>query len=293
MAVVTSQQLSTYYELYRGVEVTFTKDVVALLGFLPEQVALKMLGAQWHCLIFSTSLSGAKIIMNLKADQIEKLKATSNTVALRYGFRSTDKAEPVTFFANCKIKGFTRYNNQTNNDLYFMTLEFSQRPSDDLIEILGKFLEANVNSQKRKDVRIPVNEATIKKIGFNSCNTIIAVEKVDRKCLVRDLSFGGAMVLIPGVAKFLQGRSAVIRLVVEDSAQVLTIPGTFVRVEPVEGRRDITQAALQFDEAAVPHVYKLKINEVLRTLKLKAGAEAPASPGPAAPAAAAPTPTEG
>lgn len=274
MAVVTSQQLSSYYDLYRAVEVTFTKDVVQLLGFQQEHVALKLLGVPWQCLIYSSSLQGAKIILNLKPEQIEKLRAGSNLVSLRYGFKVADKAEPVTFFANGKIKGYNRYNTATNNDLYFMTLEFTQRPSDDLIEILGRFLEANVNSQKRRDIRIPVSEATVKKIGFASCNTIVAVERVDRKCLIRDLSFGGAMVLIPGVAKFLMGRSAVLRLVLEDTAQVLTIAGTFVRVEPVDGRRDITQAALQFDEAAVPHVYKLKINDAVRTLKLKPVAEA-------------------
>jgi hypothetical protein len=269
MAVVTSQQLATYYELYRSIEVTLTKDVTQILGFLQDKVALKLLGSQWQCLIYSTSLEGAKIILNLKPDQLEKLRAGSNLVSLRYGFRVPDKAEPVTFFANGKIKGYNRYNNATNNDLYFMTLEFTQRPSDDLIEILGRFLDANVNSQKRKDIRIPVNEASVKKLGFQSCNTIVAVEKVDRKCLIRDLSFGGALILIPGVAKFLQGRSAVLRLVLEENAQVLNIPGKFVRVDPVEGRRDITQAALQYDDDVVPHIYKLKINEVIRALKAK------------------------
>jgi hypothetical protein len=281
MAIVTSQQLTTYYDLYGGVEVTFTKDVVQLLGFRQEQVSLKILGSQWHCLVYSSSLQGAKVILNMSPDQIEKLKGTSNLVGLRYGFRVPDSAEPVTFSVNARIKGFTRYNNAANKDLYFMTLEFTQRPSDDLVEILGRFLEANVNSQKRKDLRVPVNEATIKKIGFVSCNTIVAVEGVDRKCLVRDLSFGGALILIPGVAKFLQGRAAVIRLVVEENSQVLTISGKFVRVDPVEGRRDITQAALQFDDASIPHVYKLKINDAVRTLKIKPVGEAPApSPSP-------------
>jgi hypothetical protein len=163
-----------------------------------------------------------------------------------------------------------------------MTIEFTQRPSDDLIEILGKFLEANVNSQKRRDVRIPVSEASVKKLGFASCNTIVAVEQVDRKCLVRDLSFGGAMVIIPGVPKFLEKRSAVLRLVLEENAQVVTLPGKFVRVEPVEGRRDITLAALQYDEAAVPHAYKLKMNDAIRSIK-----EKPPLP------AAAPSPPQG
>jgi len=282
MAIVTSQQLSLYYDLYRSIEVTFTKDVTQLLGFLQDQVVLKLLGTPWHCLVYSSSLDGAKIILNLKPEQIEKLRASSNMVSLRYGFKVADKAEPVTFFANGKIKGYNRYNNAANGDLYFMTIEFTQRPSDDLIEILGRFLEANVNSQKRRDVRIPVSESTVKKIGFSSCNSIVAVDQVDRKCLVRDLSFGGAMVLIPGVGKFLEGRKTVLRLILEENSQVLQIAGKIIRVEPVEGRRDITLAALQFDEAAVPHAYKLKINDAIRLIKEKPAAP-PAPPTPTAP----------
>jgi hypothetical protein len=267
MAIITSQQLANYYELYRSIEVTFNKEVTSLLGFAQEHVMLKIFGVQWHCIIYSSSLESAKIILNLKPEQIEKLRTGSNLVALRYAFRVPDKAEPVTFFANGRVKGYSRYNSATNPDLYFMTVEFSQRPSDDLIEILGRFLEANVNSQKRRDVRVPVSEANVKKVGFSSCSTIISVENVGRKCLVRDLSFSGALVLIPGVAKFLEGRAAVLRLVLEETGQVVTIPGKLVRVEPLEGRRDITQAAMQFDEAAVPHAYKLKINDAIRPLK--------------------------
>jgi len=267
MAIITSQQLATYYELYRSIEVTFNKEVTALLGFAQEHVMLKIFGVQWHCIIYSSSLESAKIILNLKPEQIEKLRTGSNLVALRYAFRTSDKVEPLTFFANGRVKGYSRYNSTANPDLYFMTVEFSQRPSDDLIEILGRFLEANVNSQKRKDVRLPVSEANVKKVGFASCNTLVSVENVSRKCLVRDLSFSGALVLIPGVAKFLEGRSAVLKLVLEESGHTLSLAGKLVRVEPLEGRRDITQAALQFDEATVPHAYKLKINDAIRLLK--------------------------
>jgi hypothetical protein len=190
---------------------------------------------------------------------------------LRYGFKNPDKSEPVVFFTNVKIKSWNRYNNGAKNDLYFMTLEFTKRPPEDLVEILGRFLEANVNSQKRRDERITVNEVSIKKLGFSSCNAIVAVDKIDRKCLIRDLSFGGAQVLLPGVAKFLENKPIVLRLSVEETGQMLIFPGKIVRVEPLSGRRDITQTSLQFDDATVPHQYKVLINEGLRLLKNKQG----------------------
>ena len=79
------------------------------------------------------------------------------------------------------------------------------------------------------------------------------------------------------VGKFLEKRKAVLRLVLEENSQVLNIPGEIVRVEPVEGRRDITLAALRYDDAAVPHAYKLRINDAIRLVKEK---PTPAAPSP-------------
>ncbi len=264
MAIVTSQQIQTYFDLYRSIEVTLTKEVSSLLGFLQEQIFLKFGGSSWPCILYSTSLEGAKVILNLKADQLERLRTSSNLGSLRYCFRQTDKGEPLTFFVGIRVKGYNRYNSGPHKDLYFMTLEFSQRPPDDLIEIVGHFLEANVNSTKRRDERIPVNEKIIQKIGFLSCSAIISVEHVDRKCLLRDLSFGGAKLILPGIAKFLNNRQAVLKLLNGEDGKLLELEGSFVRVDPVDGRKDLTLAALQFVPESVPQTYKMKINDFLR-----------------------------
>ncbi len=264
MAIVTSQQIQSYFDLYSTIEVTLTKEVSNLLGLLQDQISLKFGGSTWPCILYSTSMAGAKVILNLKADQIEKLKTSSNLGSLRFCFRQTDSVEPLTFFVGIRVKGYNRYNSAPHKDLYFMTLEFSQRPPDDLIEIIGHFLEANVNSTKRRDERIPVNEKIIQKIGFQSCSAIISVEQVDRKCLLRDLSFGGAKLILPGIAKFLNNRLAVLKLINAEDGKLLELEGSFVRVEPVEGRKDLTLAALQFKLETVPQKYKIKINDFLR-----------------------------
>ena len=264
MSIVTSQQIQSYFDLYSTIEVTLTKEVSNLLGLLQDQISLKFGGSTWPCILYSTSMAGAKVILNLKADQIEKLKTSSNLGSLRFCFRQTDSVEPLTFFVGIRVKGYNRYNSAPHKDLYFMTLEFSQRPPDDLIEIIGHFLEANVNSTKRRDERIPVNEKIIQKIGFQSCSAIISVEQVDRKCLLRDLSFGGAKLILPGIAKFLNNRLAVLKLINAEDGKLLELEGSFVRVEPVEGRKDLTLAALQFKLETVPQKYKIKINDFLR-----------------------------
>lgn len=263
MAIVTSQQLQSYYDNFLNIDVTFNKDVVRSLGFLSDAIFIKILGQQWPCVIYSTSFSQAKIIISIKAEQMERLRSSSGMIALRFSFRRSEKGEPLSFFINGKIKGFNRYNSN-NQDLYFMTMEYTQRPPDNFIEILGQFLELHVNAKQRREQRIPINESIIKKLGFSSTSTIVAVEGIDRKCLIRDMSFGGTKVLLPGIAKFLLQKKTTLKIDTADGAKTLEIPGTIVRVEELEGRKDITVAAIQFVDESVPLEYKQKINDFLK-----------------------------
>lgn len=265
MPIITSQQIQNYYNLYKSIDVTFTREVVHILRFKPEQMFLKMVGDQLPCLLYSTSMESAKVILNLKTEQIEKLRNSSQG-SLRFGFLISDKNVPLYFFVNIKVKGYSHYSSSASPDVYFMTLEFTQRPNDDFISLLGEFLEANVNSHKRKDERISVNENVIHKIGFTSCSTTMLIEDVERKCLIRDLSFAGARLLIPGEAVS-EGTSGVLKLTVEDNNQQLLFPGKFTRIEFLENRQDIFLAGLMFDQDKIPLPYKIMINDFFKQLR--------------------------
>jgi len=266
MSVITSQQIQKYYDVFKSIDITLNKEVNRSLGFLGDQIFIKLLGSQWPCVLYSTSFESARIILSIKPDQMEKLRKGSNLGSLRYVFRLPDKTEPLAFFVNVRVKGFNKYTSESP-DLYFMNLEFSQRPPDDLIEIVGRFLELNVNSKKRREERIIVNDVILKKMGFNPKNTIVFIDRVPRKCLLRDLSFGGAKILVPGVAKFLSGKAILLRLGQNDSGATLDIPGKFVRVESVDGRPDISVAAIMYSENHIPLPYKTIINDYLTAVK--------------------------
>ena len=66
MGVTTSQQLTRYYELYRDTEITFTKEVIRTLHLDPRQIYIKCSGSQWPCIINSTSLMAARVIIGTK-----------------------------------------------------------------------------------------------------------------------------------------------------------------------------------------------------------------------------------
>lgn len=267
MSITTSQQIIRYYSEYGNVDVTFTKEVIKATGLQPKQVFIKFLNVQWPVIIYSASLTGAKVIATVTKEFTAAIRKANNMVFLRYSFKQSDKIDPITFFVQAKINGFSPYS-QEKKSLNYISLSYTSRPPDDLIEILGRLLEANVNSKKRKEERIILTPDVIRKTGIKAKNTMVIVEGVPRKCILRDISFSGAKVLIMGVAKFLINKEAVLQLEANDPPEKINIKGTFIRHEPVEGRKDIAAFALQFKDESVPVKYKIMINDYLKQRKI-------------------------
>lgn len=264
MSFLTSQTIQQYYEMFCKIEVTFTKEVTKSIGLRQDDVILKISGNQWPSILYSSSFESAKIVTSLKPEQFDRLKSESATGMLRLGFQIPEKTDSLKFFINVKVKGYNRYSNQ-RQDLYFLHLDFIQPPPEDFIAIIGQFLEVNINSRKRSDERIPIKEETIKKIGFVSATCIVFIDKVPRKCIVRDLSFGGAQLLVPGLAKFLKDRQILLRLVRLDNGDNVDLSGTIVRADELEGRKDLAVVGVQFQPAAVPMIFKSLLNQYIKT----------------------------
>ena len=263
MAINTSQQISHYYNAYADQEVTFTKEIIRTTRLLTKQVHLRCLGYQWPCIIYSSSMTQAKVIVNMTDSLKGAIRKSHSLVSLRFSFVHSDKTDPVSFFVSAKISGFTPYSSD-NRNLSFLSLTFTQRPPDGLIEVLGGLLQANQNSTQRRDERVPMSEDTASAIGFEVRGVQLFVQGVPRKSILRDLSFGGAKVILMGVPKFLLNKEVILRIpLVEKDRPKLDLPGTVIRFEPVEGRTDIAAFAIQFDSERLPMSYKLKLSEYL------------------------------
>ncbi|MFP4152594.1 MAG: PilZN3 domain-containing protein [Alkalispirochaeta sp.] len=266
MAVTTSQQISRYYEQFQTTDVTFTKEIIRALMLNTKQVFLKSLGYQWPCIIYSSSMTGAKIITTMQQSLKETLQKSKNTVSLRYSFIQREKTDPLAFFVSAKISGISPYGDPQKG-LNFLNLTFTQRPPDDLIERLGNILEANIASQKRSEERIIITPDSAKKIGLASKGAQVVVDNIPRKGLIRDISFSGAKVIMPGIPQFLKGKKALLTLEFEDPSELLPVTGTIVRFETVEGRSDIAAFAICYDEDSVPMAYKMRLSNYLRPIK--------------------------
>jgi hypothetical protein len=265
MGVLTTQKVATYYDRFKGIDVTFTKDMIQVTGLITEQVHLKCGSDFWPCVFYATSFQGAKIVANIKSGLMEKLQRANNSVSLRLCFKGVEKGNPVTFFVAGRVVGSTPYKSST--DVFMLTIQYTQRPPDYLIEIVGRVLDANVNSSKRKEERIILNQETQRRIKLFSRETTVFIQAVPRRCMLRDISFSGAKVIMMGVARFLVNKEAALRVDFDDPRDSFMIKGKFIRSEDVEGKKEMIALAMEYDESLIPMGYKIRINEFLSAVR--------------------------
>jgi hypothetical protein len=239
--------------------------MIEVTGLLTEQVHVKCGSDFWPCVLFATSFQGAKVVANTKSGLIDKLQRANNSISLRLCFKGLEKGNPVTFFISGRVVGTVPYKN--SNEISLLTIQYTQRPPDDLIEIVGRVLDANVNSSKRKNERIIISLETQRKIRLISKETAVFIQAVPRRCILRDLSFSGAKVIMMGVAKFLVDKEAALRFEFDDPREGFLIRGKFVRAETVEGKKEMIALGMEYDEPLVPMGYKIRINEYINTVR--------------------------
>ena len=265
MGLVTSQKISSYYERFKDISVTFTKEILQVTGLLTQQVHLKCGNDFWPCVVYSASFETAKIVANVKTGLLVKLQATNNFVNLRFCFRPPGETNTVTFFVAARVLATTPYGN--SQDVNIFTLQFSNRPPDDFIEIMGRVLDANVNSAKRKDVRIPLTQDNLRKLSMLSTESAVFIQGVPRRCILRDVSFSGSKIIMMGVAKFLLDKEAALRIDFNDPRDAYSIKGKIIRAEAVEGKKEMVALGINFDEATIPMGFKIRLNDMLTSAR--------------------------
>jgi len=258
MPSVTTQHLAHLYESFAGDEVTFNSPVILASGLLPADIHLKIADVHVPCVLYACSMKSAKVIAELTDASASQLARTDNLVSLRLAFRPKDAPAAVTFFVSCRVESRAEYNPQKPH-MQFLTLEFTQRPADALIEILGSLLEINSNAVRRRDERIVITPESMKKIGLESKESCVAIEGAPRRCIVRDLSFGGAKILVTGMAEPKPEKKVLLKLNRCEIKDDTILDGSIVRVEGVQGRDDVVALSIQFTTEP-PISYKQKIN---------------------------------
>ena len=264
--MTNATQLAKYFELYQNTEITFTKEIIKAIAMDPRQVFLKCAEGQWGCIINSMSFSLARIIIGTKGVAYEKLASPNppSGLNLRLCFYKQD-GQQLSLLLSCKVKEIVPYMN--SKDLVIVTLAYTQRPPEDLIERMGRLLEANDNALRRKEDRIPINPESCRKLGIPKEECVAIIQNVPRRCILRDISFGGAKIVILGVAKFLMDKEVQLSLEFDDPHEVIQLKGKISSVADVQGRKDMVVAGIVYDEATLSLSYKIHINNYLTSAR--------------------------
>jgi hypothetical protein len=265
MGVLLSQKIREYYERFKDIEVTFTKEIIQVTGLLTQQIHLKCGNDFFPCVVYTASFEGAKVVANIKTGLLGKLQNANNLSSLRFCFKPPGESNAVTFFVAARVMANAPYSN--SQDINIFTLQFSNRPPDDFIEIMGRVLDANVNSAKRKDDRIPLTPENMRKFNILSAESAVFIEKVPRRCILRDISFSGSKIIMMGVAKFLLDKEAALKIDFNDPKEAYIIKGKIIRAEQVEGKKEMIALGLTFDEPTIPMGFKIRLNDVLTSAR--------------------------
>lgn len=257
MGIITSQQITAYYDMYRDAEIIFSKEVIKALNLDPRQIYIKCMGSQWPCIINSASFLMARIIIGTKGAAYTAIRKLNTPVSLRFYFNDYT-GQTMSFFVNARVTKMEAYMNST--DLVIVTLTFNQKPPDDLIEIVGRLLDTKANSLKRREERIIITADSKRRLNLMKEETVVYVQNVPRNCILRDISFSGAKVIIMGIAAFLKEKETVLWLEFDEPRETIKLPGKVVKVENVTGRKDLVSLSIKFIEEEIPISFKFHIN---------------------------------
>jgi hypothetical protein len=260
---LTTQHLARLFEEFGGTEVTFNAQVILESGLVTSDVRLTVGSHHLPCVLYACSMKGARVIVEFSKDDSDLLACSSSMTTLRLGFKQRDEKSPVSFIVPCRVESLSEYNTQ-KPQLRFATLEFTQRPSDALVSILGGLLELKTNAIRRRDQRIVLTPENMKKIGLESRESCVAIDGSSRRCLVRDLSFGGAKVLLSMLGLPEGPRKALLKLQRCEVQDDTILDGSIVRVEDVEGHQDLVAVSIRYSTDP-PISYKQKINSIFTT----------------------------
>lgn len=268
MPSISNQKLFQYYEKYNSKEIAFNSSIIKIVGLEPKKIFLKIKGDPSPCLLYSASMKQAKIIINLDTQTFEEIKKANNFVNLRLSFFPKEAKNPITFFVPSIVKGYNIFKVKSGNQTPFLvTLEYTQKPPDDLIEILGKIIDTSENFEKRKSLRINLEGKIISDIGLSTSRSYAVIDKIKRTCIIKNISAYGCMIILACIPKFIMNKDIMVNLFLIDKTEPLQISGKIVRYEEVANRRDIYGIGIEFYEKDIPYEYKILINNYLDKLE--------------------------
>jgi len=271
MAHLTKHQLTLFFDKHKAIDITFNKHIITTTRLIPSEISIKLGAKSYSCILNSSSMIEARIIIQVNQLFFEELNQNNKWVSLHFSFGRSDKHYPLTFFIKSKVDSFSPFNS-TKPNLYLLNLIYSQRPPDDLIEILGTIIEMNSNARQRKNDRIDMSTENLVNLGMKSPNSILVIGNEKKSCIIRDISFFGAKAISTGQPDFFQDKEVKIVIPFAREPGNCIIDGQIIRCEPIKANDSFVLLGIHYHEERVALTY-IKALKVFFDKKDKAAAQ--------------------
>ncbi len=263
------RRLNQIYDDHKNHNITFNQSVVKDIGLMTQDIAIKCCDVKLSCIIYSSSLCNAKILVNFTTDQLNYIKRKRGSISMKFSFQPKNEKNAITFYINSKITEVNEYN-QEDNDLYFCLLDFSNRAPDDLINILGSHIVKQLNQHKRAEERFILNKEHTTLAKNRTQENFLFIAGNGKRCILTEISIFSAKVLLVGNVKDISAKlNAMLIIKYKGLEGIGEMIGNIERVEVVSEDEHLLSIVINFDQDKIPPAYKLWISEYLEFVNVK------------------------
>ena len=266
--MLTSEQLKIMFEKYRNSFVTFNTDVIRTTGLLIRKVSFKCQGTDNPCILYSCSMTEAKLLVPFNDTLMGDLSMAENKGSIRLVFINPEGKGELPLFIHVEITHSSVYK---GGDIptYFLTAKFKTIPPNDLIEILGTFLDNENSDEKRIHDRIAINSLTQTSLGIQPFESFLIVGHNGKKCILNEISIMSAKVLIHGTPEEYLDKEAILIIKISTLDNKGEMIGKITRADEISRQDKLLSLIIVFEQDKIPAEYKMWIGEYLEALALK------------------------
>ncbi|UER67879.1 PilZ domain-containing protein [Borrelia sp. BU AG58] len=191
--MLLSRKIRDYESKYKGKEIKMSTEISSFLN-VRNTVEMKVGGYMVHGVIYSISMNCIKIIFQ---DDTVLPNLAKNRNMGNIQLRRFDDFEDNSFFIPplaVRLANMSDYPSQERN-YNLLTLDFlSSMPEEFAIKV-GKLLDLKLGQNQRIHERIVVDKDSLRRLNLNLEKTFLEFNGMRHKCLIKDLSYGGALLI--------------------------------------------------------------------------------------------------
>ena len=229
-----------------------------------EKLKLKVGAYELPCVLYASSLERIIIILNLTDTDMQKVKMARGLATIKFCFSNASAKNPLSFFISCRIRKINSFKLATSS-AFMITLDFHQRPPDDFIEIIGKIIDNSVKFNKRKELRIRVDNKIAVSLGMESVKSFATIDKNIKPCIFTDISASGCCITMVDCPEIEEHKGITVQFNIKEN--IVNINAMIVRCEKVNNYPELTRIGILYEKDEIPYIYKNMINNYLDMLE--------------------------